>query len=431
MTGKSFLFTMWDGGGTVPPELSVARALLARGHDVRILADRALRDEVEASGAEHIEWATAPQRTSPDVRDCVVKEWDARTPFGAFAKLRDGLVCAPAARFAADTRAELDRRPADVAVVSAMLLGTHIGARGAGVPVAGLAANVMALPGWGVPPLGPGVKPAKGPAGNARDRVLGTVMRRLFDRGLPAVNAARAEHGLAPLTSVLDQFGELDRLLILTSRAFEYPQFAGPANVRFSGPRLDDPSWASDWTAPAGDAPLVLVGLSSTYMEQAPLLQRIAEALGMLDVRGIITTGPAIAPETIRAPANVQVVAAAPHSAILREAAAVVTHAGHGTIIKALAAGVPTVCVPIGRDQLDNTARAVAAGAAIGLRPGAKPARIAAAVRRVLDEPSYAAGARRLADAIAAELREDLAVVELEHLAGVRDGQAVGASALS
>jgi MGT family glycosyltransferase len=279
--------------------------------------------------------------------------------------------------------------------------------------------------------LGPGVKPAKGPAGNARDRVLGTVMRRLFDRGLPAVNAARAEHGLAPLASVLDQFGELDRLLILTSRAFEYPQFAGPANVRFSGPRLDDPSWASDWTAPAGDAPLVLVGLSSTYMEQAPLLQRIADALGTLDVRGIITTGPAIVPETIRAPANVQVVAAAPHSAILREAAAVVTHAGHGTIIKALAAGVPTVCVPMGRDQLDNTARAVAAGAAIGLRPGAKPARIAAAVRRVLDEPSYAAGARRLAGAIAAELREDLAVAELEHLAGVRDGQAVGASALS
>jgi MGT family glycosyltransferase len=429
MTGRRFLFTMWDGGGTVPPELSVARALLARGHEVRVLADRALRDEVEAAGAEHVEWATAPQRTSADVLDCVVKEWNARTPIGSFAMLRDGLVCAPAARFAADTRAELERRPADVAVVSAMLLGTHIGAWGAGVPVAALAANVMALPGWGVPPIGPGVQPAKGVAGAVRDRALGSVMRRLFDRGLPAVNAARAEHGLTPLASVLDQFAQLERLLILTSRAFEYPQFAGPPNVRFTGPRLDDPAWATEWTPRAGDAPLVLVGLSSTYMDQAPLLQRIADALGTLPVRGIITTGPAIDPSAVDAPENVHVVSAAPHSAILREAAAVITHAGHGTIIKALAAGVPAVCVPMGRDQLDNTARAVAAGAAVGIRPGARPARIAAAVRQVLDDPSYAAGSRRLADAIAADLREDRAVAELEHLAGARDGRAVGAPA--
>jgi len=29
----------------------------------------------------------------------------------------------------------------------------------------------------------------------------------------------------------------------------------------------------------------------------------------------------------------------------------VITHAGHGSVLKALAAGVPLVCMPLGRDQ--------------------------------------------------------------------------------
>jgi len=45
-----YLFALWDGGGAVPPVLSIASALAQRGHDVRVLADPVLRDEVEAAG---------------------------------------------------------------------------------------------------------------------------------------------------------------------------------------------------------------------------------------------------------------------------------------------------------------------------------------------------------------------------------------------
>jgi UDP:flavonoid glycosyltransferase YjiC (YdhE family) len=155
-------------------------------------------------------------------------------------------------------------------------------------------------------------------------------------------------------------------------------------------------------------------------MDHEALLGRIASALGELPVRGLITTGPAIDPATIAAPANVIVVRSAPHSQVLPHTAAMVTHAGHGSVIKSLAAGVPLVCLPLGRDQLDNAARVDYHGAGLRLKPGAEPAAITAAVRQVIEEPSFAAGARRLAAAIADDVSEDHAVAELEELAGAR-----------
>ena len=161
--------------------------------------------------------------------------------------------------------------------------------------------------------------------------------------------------------------------------------------------------------------------MSSTYRRTATCSSASTTALGSLPVRGLVTTGRAIAPESISAPPNVTVVERAPHSAVLREASAVVTHGGHGTVIKALAAGVPLVVLPLGRDQLDNAARVAHHGAGIRLGKTAKPDVIGAAVRRILDEPAFAAAAGRLAAAIAEDLASDRAVAELEALASRGD----------
>ena len=132
-----------------------------------------------------------------------------------------------------------------------------------------------------------------------------------------------------------------------------------------------------------------------------------------------MTTGPAIGVDEISAPPNVIVVASAPHSQVLPHAAAVITHGGHGTVLKTLAAGVPLVVMPLGRDQPDNAARVAHHGAGLRVRRSAKPGTIAAATRRVLDEPRFAAAARRLAGHIADDLASDRAAQELELLAGV------------
>lgn len=58
-TPRRFLFAITDGGGTVPADTSVVRALVRAGHEVRVLADGVLAPDVAATGAEHVAWQTA------------------------------------------------------------------------------------------------------------------------------------------------------------------------------------------------------------------------------------------------------------------------------------------------------------------------------------------------------------------------------------
>lgn len=412
---SDFLITTWDGAGTTPPLMSVARALRTRGHAVRVLGDLSLRAEVEAAGAEHVAWTRAPQRRDRSPESRFVRDWEG-DGLGDFARMRDRLAVGPAAAFAADVREELERRPADAVLIELLLFGPLVAAEALGVPAVVLNPTINIVPAAGVPPFGPGLMPASTEEERRLHAEIADAMTGAWDEALPALNAARAEQGLGPLEHVLDQGRSAARVLVLTSAAFD---FLGPLppTVVHVGPRLDDPAWAEPWTAPPGDEPLVLVGLSSDYQAQEDLLGRIAAALGSLPVRAVVTTGHGVDPETVEAAANVQVVRSAPHSQVLREAALVVTHCGHGTTLRALAAGVPLVCLPLGRDQLDIAARVAHSGAGVRLAADADPDAIAAAVRDVLADEAYAAAARRLAAAIAEETAEDRAVAEIEAVA--------------
>ncbi|MGP9501906.1 glycosyltransferase [Specibacter sp. AOP5-B1-6] len=161
--------------------------------------------------------------------------------------------------------------------------------------------------------------------------------------------------------------------------------------------------WAADgeWTEPAGARPLVLVAMSSTFQNQVECLQRITDALGTLPVRGIVTTGPAVRVDQLRVPANVSVLASAPHSEIMRHADLVITHGGHGTVVKALAAGLPLVLLHHGRDQADNAVRVTSRGAGITVSRRAAAPKIARAVATVLDSPAYTMAAQELGLAVA------------------------------
>jgi UDP:flavonoid glycosyltransferase YjiC (YdhE family) len=86
--------------------------------------------------------------------------------------------------------------------------------------------------------------------------------------------------------------------------------------------------------------------------------------------------------------------------------------------MKALAHGLPLAVMPFGRDQKDNAARVEAAGAGVAVSPRAGPARIAATVRRIVEEPRWRGGATRMAACIARDVKEDRAVAEMEALAG-------------
>lgn len=414
-----FLFTLWDGGGNVPPVLSVARSLVRRGHDVRVIADPMLRDDVQAIGARHRPWTTAPQRHQRTVATEFVRDFEARTPIGATVRLRDRLAVGPAAAFALDTREELRREPADVVVPEMLLIGSYIAAEAAGVPSAVLVPNIYPGEVAGHPPFGMGLRPRDDRLGHVRDRILAATGRRVWDVRLGDLNELRRQYSLAPVDTVFGMLELPERVLVLTCAAFEYAAGAGvPSNVRYCGPRLDDPGWVEPWTEPPGAEPLVLAALSTTYQGQDGTLRRVLDALGRLPVRGLVTTGPSLDVKAFAAPPNVTVVASAPHAAVLPRASVVVTHAGHGTVIKALANGLPLVCLPAGRDQPDTAQRVVAAGAGLRLRPSARAPAIARAIAGVLADPTYRAAATCIAAAIDADRQNDLAVEELESVAG-------------
>jgi MGT family glycosyltransferase len=393
------------------------RALVDRGHDVTVLAEDSTEADVRATGATFRPWVQGLNRPDRRPEHDPYRDWEVTNPLQLFARLVDTQFVGPAPGYLADVQAAIAAQRPDAVLCSQFAFGAMIGAEAAGVPFAVLMPNVYLLPCAGLPPLGLGFQPAHGPVGRLRDRLVGGLSRRTFDRrGLDRLNALRAEHGLAPLATFWDQVHRAQRELVMTSPDFDFPGTL-PDGAVYVGPVLDDPAWAQPWAPPPGEGPLVLVALSSTFQDQVAVLQRVVDALATLPVRGLVTTGPALSPADLRAAPNVAVVASAPHSQVLAHAAAVVTHGGHGTVVKALAAGVPLVVAPHGRDQADNAARVTARGAGVAVKRTATPAALAAAVRTVLDGPGYRAGAERLGAAIRRDAASGALVRELEAVA--------------
>ena len=189
-----FLLATWDGGGTVPIDFGIARRLLARGHTVTVLGDPTLADEAAKSGADLVPWQRAPHRRSTALEDDLLKDWECRTPVGLFRRISNRLITGPAAAFADETMQEIRRRPPDVVVVNAAVLGPMVAAEAAALPIVAICPGIYVLPAPGMPPFGMGLKPAKGLLGSLRDRGLNAVITSAWRTGLPALNAARATY---------------------------------------------------------------------------------------------------------------------------------------------------------------------------------------------------------------------------------------------
>lgn len=415
-TSKSFLFTLWEGGGNIAPALTVARKLAARGHRVRVLGDACNRPEAEAAGAEFIAWTRAPSRPDRTPATETARDWAYEGPEG-FVQVISEVWAGPALAYAQDVMAELAREPADLVVTSEFLFGVPVGCEAVGQPFAILQANISLSPIPGVPPVGPGLAPARTDAERAQHAEMAAMLTQVFDSGLPAVNAARAALGLKPLAHLIDQDKAAVANLLATARAFDFAPETLPPTYQYVGPQLDQPVWAKPWTSPwdADDArPLVMVAFSTTFQNHAAVLQRVMDAAADLPVRLLVTLGGSIAAEALDPPANARLVESAPHDLVMRQAAVVVTHGGHGTVTRALTHRRPLLVIPHGRDQNDNAVRVTERGAGLSLPPTAGVDEIRRALSRLLRETAFNAAAVRLGEAIAREARESPVVEVLE-----------------
>jgi MGT family glycosyltransferase len=419
MKPRRYLFAVVDGGGNVPPELSAVSRLVERGHTVTVLAEDSVASEVRTTGAALRRWAHAPNRPDRAPDHDPVRDWECKYPWQLVDRLVATLFVGPAPAYAQDVSHVIREARPDLVACSMFCLGGMVAAEAAGIPFDVVLPNVYPFPAPGLPPFGLGLQPARGIVGRFRDRVLNSLVERLWDaKGLAGLNALRHRFDLPPVTHFLEQVARARRQLVLTSASFDF-RASLPDNARYVGPVLDEPAWAesSRWTAPAGDRPLVLVALSSTFQDQVGCLQRIVAALSPMPVRAVVTTGPAVDPIALRPSRNVVIVRSAPHREVLWQAALAITHGGHGTVMKALAAGVPMVVLPHGRDQADTAARVTARAAGVTLARTASPSAISCAVRRVLQHDSYRGAARRLGEVIRRDAEENTLIHELEALA--------------
>lgn len=153
----------------------------------------------------------------------------------------------------------------------------------------------------------------------------------------------------------------------------------------------------------ADGPPLVYVTLG-TVQNLSPILRPVVAALAGLDVRLLVTVGPDGDPATLGdQPAHVRVERWVDQARVLEHAAVVVSHAGSGTFLGALAAGLPQLCLPQAADQFRNAAGGTRSGAALVLTPPEITAdAIAEAIGRLLADGTFRAGARAVAREILA-----------------------------
>jgi UDP:flavonoid glycosyltransferase YjiC (YdhE family) len=225
----------------------------------------------------------------------------------------------------------------------------------------------------------------------AFDRPLAAGLRR----GTRELNDTRRRVGLGPVQAPHN--GLSRRLcLVATLPQLEYPR-TWPEHVHVTGP-LTWEAPAATAEPPPGSAPLVLVAPSTAQDPSHRLLRAALRGLGDQPVRVLASWNRRPLGGPVPVPANARVVEWVSYSRSMADAALVVCHAGHGTLMRALTLGRPVVAVPHAGDMPENAARVSWAGAGVRLPwPLLSPATLRTAVRRALGNPALAVRAQQLA----------------------------------
>jgi UDP:flavonoid glycosyltransferase YjiC (YdhE family) len=379
------------------PMIALGKALAARGNDVTVQTWARWREHVEAEGltfAAAPEYQVFPSGPEPlDLYEAVV-------------------------RAAADTLPLVRQVQPDVVVADILTLAPALAAELAEVPWATLIPHVYPYGERHFPVYSLGARLPRSAVG----RVLWRRAQRLVDRGLDLgrveLNRARARLGLGPLDHV---HGGISRELAIvgTFPQLEYPR-SWPPGVQVVGPLMWEPP-TEDIELPPGDAPLVLVAPSTAQDPDHRMLTAALHGLADAPVRVLATWNRRPPSRPLPVPENARVVEWVSYSRTMRHCDVVVCHAGHGTLVRALASGCAVVACPEVGDMNENAARLDWAGAGVRVpRRFVFPRSIRLAVERVLSDASIRARAHHLADWATAHDPGDAAARLVEQVDGIR-----------
>jgi UDP:flavonoid glycosyltransferase YjiC (YdhE family) len=358
------LLTFAGGRGHAGPLLPLARALRAGGHVVGCNG----RAAVVAEAGDLAEPLPDPDDAAPE--PTAIAPLLTPDPAREDAVLRDGFAGAVARRRAASVRGLCERWRPDLIVRDELDFGTLVAADALGLPHATVlvsASGAFVRPQLVAPPL----------------------------------DALRAAHGLPPDPALRRPARHL--VLAPAPPRFRDPAFPLPATAHAFRAGDAAPRAAPD--AAPRDRPTVYATLGTIFnAESGDLFARLLAGLRPLPVNVVMTVGSALDPRAFGPqPPHVRIERHLPHARLLAGCDLVVSHGGSGTVVDALAAGLPSLLLPLGADQLLNAARCEALGVGRALDVvTATPERIGATATALLADRAATAAAQRFAREIAA-----------------------------
>lgn len=369
-----FLVAAFGDAGHAFPAIALGRALVERGHEVTIETWEERRAAVEGAGLGFAAAEEYRMFPPPD-------------PDSA-----DGAHAAEAAQALLPLLEEL--RPA--AVVSDILtLAPALAAEVAGLPWATLIPHIYPVVEPGLPFFAVGLRPPRTALGRGVWRAGQRALNVGLEHGRRDLNRQRQRLGLAPLERFHGGISP-ELALVGTFPQLEYPR-RWPAGVEVTGPlsfELPHP----EIELPPGEEPLVLVAPSTAHDSHNHLVRTALAALAGEPLRVVATTNRVVPQEPIEVPRNALLVDWLSYSQLMPAASLVVSHGGHGTVARALAAGTPLLISPFTGDMSETAMRVGWAGAGLSLPWRlCRPAPLRWAARRILTDPFFATRATELA----------------------------------
>jgi MGT family glycosyltransferase len=155
---------------------------------------------------------------------------------------------------------------------------------------------------------------------------------------------------------------------------------------------------ALDWLEDLPHRKTILVTLGTVNNQHPEIFATILEGLREEEINVIVTVGGSLEPSALGSqPDHIRIEQYIPYSLLLDRLDAVVLHGGFTTTLTVLSKGLPAVFVPMSLDHPVNAERFTQLGAGLTVqRSELTPQSIRNAVRKVLHDPSYRDGARRI-----------------------------------
>ena len=371
MTRRRLLLGAFGDPGHAFPMIALGRALADRGHEVTLQTWRRWQADVEAQG---LAFAPAPE-------------------YQVFPNGPGPLNFYQAAEQATVDTVPLVRelRP-DVVVSDILTLAPALAAELQGCARATLIPHVYPHGETHFPIYSLGARLPRSALGRAFWRRAQRPVERGLELGRVQLNASRARVGLPAVDGV---HGGISRelALVATFPQLEYPR-TWPDNVHVVGPLMWEPAFG-DVELPQGEEPLVLVAPSTAQDPEHRMLAAALRGLAGADVRVLATWNRRLPPSPLPVPENARVVDWVSYSRTMPLCDVVVCHAGHGTLVRALASGCAIVACPAVGDMNENAARLDWSGAGVRLpRRFLAPHPLRLAVERALAEPEIRSRAR-------------------------------------